>query len=100
MIPDVMVLHPGQKTEQIVREPPLLCVEVLSREDRWSRLRVKVDDYVAMGVKNTWAFDPILRDAYRCDADGFHKVTTPEIAIAGTPIGLNVAEVFSVLDAK
>jgi len=99
-VPDVMVLHPGQKKTQIIREAPLLCVEVLSPQDRWRRLKEKVDDYLAMGVENVWAFDPASREAFRCDADGFHKVSAAELSIPGTAIRLQVAEIFSVLDSE
>src|SRR5664280_755735 len=34
-VPDVMVLRLGQKVHRIVREAPLICVEVMSPEDTW-----------------------------------------------------------------
>jgi Uma2 family endonuclease len=97
-VPDVMVLHSGQKRTPIIREAPLLCVEVLSPEDTWKRLKKKVDEYIALGVPHVWAFDPADRAAYRCDQDGYHRVTTPDLAIPGTPISLDLAELFAVLD--
>ena len=99
-VPDVMVLHPGQKKTQIVRDAPLLCIEVLSPEDRWNRLKAKVDDYLALGVQHVWAFDPPTREAYICDGSGFHKVSTADISIPGTAISLKLADIFSVLDAE
>jgi Uma2 family endonuclease len=99
-IPDVMVLHPGQKQTQIIREAPLLCIEVLSPEDRFSRLKKKIDKYVALGVPHIWAFDPATREAYVCDAAGFHRVTTADLTIPDTPIRLTLASVFSILDDR
>jgi Uma2 family endonuclease len=84
-VPDVMVLRAEQKVHRIVRDAPLLCIEVLS-------------DYLAMGVEHVWAFDPEERRAYRFDADGFHPVTAESLAVAGTGIRVVVAEAFSLLD--
>src|SRR5580658_3829858 len=44
-IPDVMVLSSGAPHEEIVRTPPLLCIEILSPEDRMSRIMERVRDY-------------------------------------------------------
>jgi Uma2 family endonuclease len=99
-IPDVMVLHPGQKKTQIVRQAPLLCIEVLSPEDTFKRLKEKVDEYLAMGVQHIWVFAPPSREAYVCDAAGFHKILTPDISIPNTAIRLTLTEVFSVLDSE
>jgi Uma2 family endonuclease len=100
LVPDVMVLNPGQKRMQIIREAPLLCIEVLSPEDRWKRLKTKVEDYLAMGVGHVWAFDPSTREAYVCDEDGFHKVSTDHVSIPGTAISLRLTDIFSVLDSE
>jgi Uma2 family endonuclease len=99
-VPDVMVLHPGQKRTPIIREAPLLCIEVFSPEDSWKRLKKKVDEYVDLGVQHIWAFDPADRTAYRCDKDGFHRVTAPDLAIPNTPITLHLPTLFAVLEAS
>ncbi len=96
-IPDVMVLRAEQVVHRIVREAPLLCIEVLSPEDTWKRLRGVLGDYLAMGVRHIWAFDPEERLAYRFDADGFHPVAEAKMVADGTEIRLVVAEVFSLL---
>jgi Uma2 family endonuclease len=97
-IPDVMVLRRGLKHPEIIRDPPLICMEVLSPEDTWSRMRVRLDEYLAMGVEHVWCFDPEAREARRYTAKGFERVTEPELAVKGTDIRVSVAEVFSVLD--
>lgn len=94
-IPDVMVLPAGLKVDRYPTTAPLICIEVLSPEDTWKRLRGVVDDYFAMGVEHVWAFDPQMREAFVCDRLGFHKVT--ELAVVGTAIRLDLQEVFSVL---
>ena len=98
-VPDVMVLRHGQKVHRIVREAPLICIEVMSPEDTWKRLRGVLGDYLTMGVENIWAFDPETRTAHRFDAGGMHVVMDPELVVTGTNIRVNVAEMFSLLPA-
>lgn len=54
-IPDVCVV---QELEEIITNPPLLCVEVLSPDDRWARVNASIADYQAMGVPCVWIIDP------------------------------------------
>jgi Uma2 family endonuclease len=96
-IPDSMVLRAGQKVHRIVREAPLICIEVMSPEDTWKRLRGVLTDYLEMGVPNIWAFDPEARTAHRFDAEGLHLVMEAELTVPGTQIRVNVAEVFSLV---
>ena len=96
-VPDMLVLRREQKVHRFVREAPLICMEVMSPEDTWKRLRGVMSDYLAMGVAHVWAFDPETRTAHRFDASGFHLVAEADLAVPGTAIRLNVAEVFSLL---
>jgi Uma2 family endonuclease len=51
-------------------------VEILSPEDRMSRVQDRIDDYFAMGVSNVWVVDPARRCAYLATAAGdLHRVT-------------------------
>ena len=93
-IPDIMVVPAGMPIHRWVREAPLLCIEILSPADRFSRLHEKVRDYLTLGVQDIWAFDPETAEAYRCDANGFHKVLEPELTLAGTAVRLQLADIF------
>ncbi len=97
-VPDVMVLRREQKVSRIVREAPLLCIEVLSPEDTWARIRARLDDYVALGVEHVWCFEPASREVRRYTRDGFDRVREEALTVAGTKIRVAVAEVFSILD--
>jgi Uma2 family endonuclease len=80
-IPDVMVLRRGTKFTRVICEAPLICIEVLNPDDTWVRIRERLNDYLAMGVEHIWCFEPDAREVRRYTAEGFVKVTGPELAI-------------------
>jgi Uma2 family endonuclease len=95
-IPDVTVMLKGQPIEKVATRPPFLLIEILSPEDRLSRMRVRVNDYLAMGVQHVWLLDPETREAYRCTVNGFEKAS--ELSVAGTPLYLPLPQIFAALD--
>ena len=97
-VPDVMILRETQKVDRIVREAPLLCIEVLSLEDSWSKMSVRLKDYVALGVEHIWCFNAETREVRRYTAAGYEVVKEPVLTVPGTPIQINIADVFSALD--
>ena len=54
----------GKPGEQILTKPPFLCIEILSPEDRMRRVKIRIADYLAMGVPYVWVLDPQTRQAY------------------------------------
>jgi Uma2 family endonuclease len=60
-VPDICVLAENAPEEQVVTCPPILCVEILSPEDRMTRFMEKLDDYAEMGVPACWVIDPVAR---------------------------------------
>ena len=60
-IPDVCILGDDAPDEQVPTHPPVLCIEVLSPEDRMSRYLERVNDYFEMGVPACWIVDPAAR---------------------------------------
>ena len=84
-VPDVCVTL-GTPDEQIFTEPPFICIEILSPEDRPPRLLHRVNDYLQMGVPYVWVLDPQTREAWIWTADGMRQVTelrteNPEILV-------------------
>ena len=49
-IPDVCLLPFGSGDERIVRTPPMLCIEIVSREDRIVDLHEKLEENRTIGV--------------------------------------------------
>jgi Uma2 family endonuclease len=65
-IPDVCVV---EELEEVVTKPPLLCVEVLSPDDRWNRVIASVSDYQIMGVSCVWVIDPYQVKAWTFESE-------------------------------
>jgi len=65
-IPDVSVVT---ELEEVTSKPPLLCVEVLSPDDRWTRVLASVSDYETMGVPCVWVVDPYSARAWIFELD-------------------------------
>jgi Uma2 family endonuclease len=93
-IPDVTVVL-GGPDGQILRKPPFLCIEVLSPEDRMSRVRERVQDYLNMGVPQVWVLDPQAKAAYTITpADGWREVKDGVLRTANPIFEAPLAEIF------
>jgi Uma2 family endonuclease len=97
-IPDTCLLPSNRLPDRIVTQPPLLCIEVLSPEDRFARVRAKCQDYFDLGVPEVWIFDPESRIAYtlRGDTTTEHHAGTLHQQELG--LELDLQEIFSILD--
>jgi len=95
-IPDVCLVRKTDPFEPIVQTVPLLCIEILSRDDRMSEMQERVDDYLGMGVQTVWLVDPRRRKAFVADNQGLHQVE--ELTVPGTAIQVATTEVFAELD--
>jgi Uma2 family endonuclease len=97
-IPDVLVTT--QKVRgRILREPPFLCIEILSPEDRVSRMGKKIDDYLAFGVKYVWLIDPEDKSAWVYTAE--RKREPVRVLTTAEPmISLPLDELFAALDEE
>ncbi len=85
-IPDVCALR-------AIETPPVLCVEILSPEDRISEMQERIDDYLAMGVEYVWLVDPRTRRAWVTTTEGSREVRDG-IVRAGDLIQVPLAELF------
>jgi Uma2 family endonuclease len=97
-LPDVSVVWQGEGDQRVRVTPPLLCIEVLSPEDRPGRVMKRLDDFVAMGAENLWILDPSDRSAATYTRFGMKPVEGDRLEIAGTGIYLDVAGIFATLE--
>ena len=75
--------------------PPFLCVEILSPEDRMSRVMRVVHEYLAMGVSTVWVPDPLEKKAYMADAGKGFREVSDQIAASDQGVVLTLSEIFS-----
>jgi Uma2 family endonuclease len=95
-VPDVMVIRDSDPVDEIVVVAPLLCIEVLSPEDRMSEIQEKVDEYLDMGVNSVWVVDPRRRKAFQTDVRSLQPVE--ELTVPGTKIAIPLSEIFAELN--
>jgi Uma2 family endonuclease len=86
-VPDICATL-GEPDEDVFTEPPFLCVEILSPEDRAGRMQRKIADYQKFGVRYIWVIDPRKREAFiytassmRAVEDGVLRTSDPDIAV-------------------
>jgi Uma2 family endonuclease len=96
-VPDVCVVSAADPFEKIVTRAPLLCVEIMSSEDRWARITERFEDYRRMGVSTLWAVDPIDAKAWTWSLNSPEWKETTVLEVPGTPIRVDVAPVFAEL---
>ena len=97
-VSDIAILRSDAPREEVTTFPPLICVEVLSPDDRLSRAKLVLGDYLAMGVQNIWLIDPLRRAAFTFDAAGLHEADPTSLKVPNTPIHLDLTEAFASLD--
>ncbi len=97
-IPDLSVLEAAIPLPRIIRQPPLLCIEILSSEDRLSRMLGRIIDYTSFGVPHIWVIDPWKREAFYASAAGYAPVLDGFLQVPGTPISISLDELFAELE--
>ena len=98
-IPDVCLVPSSEPFVGVLRKPPVLCIEVLSPEDRWRRILERVQDYQQMGVSAVWIINPRSRDIWTVGQAGQPALHDDEaLTLAGTPVNIQVAEIFALID--
>ena len=95
-IPDVCVITSAR--EQIIRQPPVVCIEILSVEDRMSRMQQRIDDYLAFGVRYVWVIDPSSRRAWAHTAEGVREAKDGILRAENPDITLPLAEIFAEME--
>jgi Uma2 family endonuclease len=97
-IPDVCVISRDHPIELVFTHPPLICIEVLSKDDTLRSMQDRIDDYLAFGVPNIWVLDPAKRRAYICNTGDFREPETRTLQAASSPIHIPLDDLFAELD--
>jgi Uma2 family endonuclease len=94
-IPDVMLVSRGPQPDVIVN-PPVLVVEILSPDDTYTETQSRAADYLQMGVPCVWIIDPTSRSGRQCIGNAW--TAGDALAVPGTEIQVNLLRLFAALD--
>jgi Uma2 family endonuclease len=93
-VPDLVILTAGAQPDVIV-DPPLLVIEILSPDDSYSDTQERAQDYRAMGVETVWIIDPKTRTGRMCS--GAEWVEAARLEVRRTPLYVDLPEIFAAL---
>jgi Uma2 family endonuclease len=79
----------------IIRQPPLVAVEVLSPDDRAGDLEEKINDYLAFGIPYVWVINPETRRAYIHTSAGSHEAKGGVLRAESSGIEVPLSEIFA-----
>lgn len=95
-LPDVSVFQRSVPVEQVFTRPQLIAIEVLSPEDRRSKVDEKIADYRRFGVAHIWVVDPKKRIGWDCSSSEW--TATGRFTVEGSPIFLSLPDLFDSID--
>ena len=95
-VPDLVVLKAGPQPD-VLTDPPLLVIEILSPDDSYSDTQERARDYRDMGVETVWIVDAKTRTGRMCL--GAEWTEARRLVVSGTPLFVELDEIFSRIDA-
>jgi Uma2 family endonuclease len=97
-IPDVCVVLGQRPSTSILLDPPFLCIEILSKDDRYSAMREKIADYRNFGVKYVWVIDPRTRKADIYGPTGVQEAKDGLLSTSDPDISVSLPELYRSLE--
>jgi Uma2 family endonuclease len=94
--PDVVVLAANSRQPDVLTQPPLLIVEILSSEDTFAETQRRAEDYQRMGADTLWIIDPQTRTAKVCTRLTWTAAT--RLTVDGSDIYVEIADIFRATD--
>jgi Uma2 family endonuclease len=91
-VPDVCLVIIPWPGEQILRTPPFLCIEILSKDDRYSATQDKIDDYLKFGVNYVWVVEPQTLRAHIYSSSGVLGAKDGILTTGDPDISLSLSE--------
>ncbi len=80
--------------EPVIVTPPLVCVEILSPDDRFEATTAKIEDYLKICVPCVWVINPRTRHAWIHTSDGSRSVRDGVLRTPDGRIEVPLAELF------
>jgi Uma2 family endonuclease len=93
-VPDICVFVGPEPDEEVFTQPPFLCIEILSPEDRMSRMQERIDDYLGFGVEYVWVVDPQSHRAWVYRREGMHEAPNGVLRTTNPDIEIPLADIF------
>jgi len=62
-VPDICLVAPDN-VDEVIQKPPALWIEIVSPDDRWSRIQIRLTDCLDFGVPMIWIVDPYTKKAW------------------------------------
>ncbi len=59
---------------------------------------MRLEDFWKMGIRNIWLLDPAERSGFTYSGVGLERAETSRMEVAGTPIYMDLDEVFAGLE--
>jgi Uma2 family endonuclease len=91
-IPDVAVFTEPPR-QPVPDTPPLVAIEILSKDDRHSDLMQKLEEYLSWGVPNIWVVDPTTKRFSAYTHLGLQNVSS--FSLPDYPFQLTPSDLFS-----
>src|SRR5580704_1457529 len=91
-IPDVAAFA-CRTSQQVPDKPPLVVVEILSKDDRYSDVMQKLEEYREWGVAHIWVIDPSTKRFSMYTELGPQNVSS--LALSEYPFQLTPAQLFA-----
>ena len=95
-VPHLVALLAGPQPE-VLTDPPLLVIEILSPDDTYSDTQELAQDYRAMGAETVWIVDAKTRTGRICSATEW--VEASRLEVKGSPLYVDLPHIFSQLTA-
>jgi Uma2 family endonuclease len=93
-LPDVCVTLRPATGQKALLEAAFVAIEILSEDDRMTRVIEKLKEYAANGTPHIWVIDPRLRQMFTFRGKGLQEVDSDVIATDDPRLELTREEVF------
>lgn len=92
-IPDVCLIAHDDRDE-VTQHPPALWIEILSPDDRFSRVLHRLQDCLQFGVMTIWIIDPYTNAAWTLKPGGLTQVEDGVLRCADPALEVSLSDVW------
>jgi Uma2 family endonuclease len=94
-VPDICVVRAPKPEGRVLRTPPLLCIEILSPEDRMAKMHERIADYLEMGVPAVWVINPGTGTGWSYTVEGAREARDGLLVLPEPEIILPLAQLMA-----